>query len=98
MKRYEIRKNYREMKDWEGIKPGCTLDQGDQEPEILKSFEDKAEALEALKSYTGKAEKLSGGAGTFYAVTEFYVEENDYDEDGEWCDGGDVWGFAEIEK
>ena len=25
----------------------------------------------------------------------FYIEQNEYDEDGEWVSGGDVWDFAE---
>lgn len=98
MTRYEIKKNYAEVKRMEDAAPGCTLDQIDQEPETVASFEDKEEALEALKEYKSTVEKLSGGAGAFYGVTEYYVEQNEYDEDDEWLDGGDVWKFAEFEK
>lgn len=79
------------------IKRGCTLEQDNQEPEIIQPFADKEEALEELKKYKSEVIKLSGGAGTYYSVTEYYVEENEYDEDGEWISGGDVWEFAEME-
>lgn len=61
--KYEIRKNEREIsyKNRAQIKQGCTLDQFDQEPEIIKSFDDKDEALNELKSYKSDIRKLSGG-------------------------------------
>ncbi|WP_300802335.1 hypothetical protein [uncultured Acetatifactor sp.] len=96
--KYEIRKNVREIsyKNRMQIKQGCTLEQNNQDPEVIKSFDDKDEALNELKSYNSDICKLSGGAGAYYAVTEYYVEENEYDEDGEWVSGGDVWEFSEI--
>lgn len=96
--KYEIRKNTREIsyKKRAEIKEGCTLDQFDQEPEIIKTFDDKDEALIELKSYKSDIRKLSGGAGSYYLITEYYVEENEYDEDGEWVSGGDVWAFSEM--
>ncbi len=97
--KYEIRKNTREIsyKNRSEIKDGCTLDQDNQEPEIIKSFDDKDKALNELKSYKSDIRKLSGGAGSYYLVTEYYVEENDYDEDGEWVSGGDVWEFSKMQ-
>jgi hypothetical protein len=41
---------------------------------------------------------LSGSAGTYYLVTEYCVEENEYDEDGEWVSGGDVLEFSHMEN
>ncbi|MBD5543745.1 MAG: hypothetical protein HDR01_05775 [Lachnospiraceae bacterium] len=97
--KYEIRKNTREIsyKKRAEIKEGCTLEQDNQEPEIIKSFDNKGEALSELKQYKSDICKLSGGAGTYYAVTEYYVEENEYDEDGEWVSGGDVWEFSKMQ-
>lgn len=96
--KYEIRKNTREIsyKNRMEIKQGCTLEQDNQVPEIIKSFDDKDEALNELKSYKSDIRKLSGILGTYYAVTEYYVEENEYDEDGEWASGGDAWEFSEM--
>lgn len=97
--KYEIRKNIREIsyKKRAGIRVGCTLDQDNQDPEIIKSFDDKDDALNELKSYKSDIRKLSGGAGAYYAVTEYYVEENEYDEDGEWVNGGVVWESSKIQ-
>ena len=33
---------------------------------------------------------------TFYNVTEYYIEENEYDEDGDWLTGGDIYDFSEM--
>ncbi len=98
MKRYDLIKNTREIsyKDRDEVCQGCTLDQMDQEPETLKSFDDKDEALEALKKYQSEISKLGGGAGTYYIITEYYVQINEYDEDGDWIGGGDVLDFAEM--
>lgn len=96
--KYEIRKNTREIsyKDRKEIKEGCTLDQFDQELEIIKVFDDKEKALEELKAYSSSISKFSGGAGAYYLVTEYYVEENEYDEDGDRVSGGDVWEFSKM--
>lgn len=96
--KYEIMRITREIsyKDRHEIKEGCTLDQSNQEPKIIKSFDGKDEALEALKSYQSDIQKLSGGAGPYYSVTEYYVEENEYDENGDWVSGGDVWEFSKM--
>jgi hypothetical protein len=40
---------------------------------------------------------LSGHDGKrYYLVTEYMVEENDYDDEGEWCGGGDDWAFSKM--
>ena len=51
MIRYNLVKNTREIsyKNRQEICEGCTLEQMNQEPETLKSFADKDEALEALR-------------------------------------------------
>ena len=94
MIKYELTKNSRELKYKERnkIKQGCTLEQIEQSPEVIKSFEDKDKALEELKSY--KTEIRC--SGPFYDVEEYYIEENEYDEAGEFIQGGDVWGISPI--
>lgn len=61
--KYEIRKNTKEIsyKNRAQIEQGCTLDQFDQDSEIIKSFDDKDEALNELKSYKTDIRRLSGG-------------------------------------
>ena len=92
MKKYEIIENTREVKHAEDIKEGCTLDQQDQEPVVLESYDTLDEAKEMLKTYDSFAKDMSG----YWLVTEYYIEENDYDEDGEWVSGGDVVEFSPI--
>ena len=52
------------------------------------------EAKKALAEYKSSIDELSGATGRYYAVTEYYVQENVYDDEDEWRDGGDVWEFA----
>lgn len=95
MKKYELREKEIEVrfKNRNKIKPGCTADLGlDTDSELIKSFDDRDEAEEALREYKSSIREV----GSVYLVKEFYVEENDYDDDGEWISGGDIWGFSEM--
>ncbi|MBD5556838.1 MAG: hypothetical protein HDQ95_16235 [Roseburia sp.] len=96
---YELRKSTCEVryKDRKEIKEGCTLNVTDQDPEIIKPFPDKDEAINALKGYETVIWELSGSAGRYYSVTEYYVEGNEYDEDGEWIGGGEVYAMSDME-
>lgn len=99
MMRYELRKNTIEIrwKNRDKIMAGCTLEKDDSNPEIIEIFEDKEMDLQELKKYKSEVVELSGGAGIYYSVTEYYIEENEYDEDGEWVSGGDIWDFSEMD-
>jgi hypothetical protein len=96
MKKFEIRKNTAEysFRKRKNIHTGCTTEQQDQYPEVVEDFDGLEEAKEALKKYNSDIRKTSGNVGTLYEVTEYYIEENVYDEDGEWISGGDIWEFA----
>lgn len=97
MMKYEIKKNNGQFREENEAVEGCTLQQRDQEPEVLEVFDTLEEAREALKKYKGSA-KYVRDVVPFYQVTEFYIEQNEYDEDGEWISGGDIWDFAEREE
>ena len=99
MKRYELKKNTREMsfKERKEICEGCTLDQRDMEPELIGSFEDKEEALAELRKYESDVRTFRTAVGTMYLVTEFYVEENIYDEDGDFVEGGDILDYSKMD-
>ena len=99
MVRYEIIKNTREIsyKKRSEIKEGCTLNQRDQEPEIIKAFDKKEDALNELKSYKSDISKFNGVAGLYYLVTEYYVEKNEYDEDGEFVEDFGILAFSKME-
>lgn len=91
--KYEIRRNDCQVRKESETEEGCTLQQRDQEPEIMKSYDTLAEAKEALKKYKGSVEYIRDTV-SFFQVVEYYIEQNEYDEDGEWVSGGDVWDFA----
>ena len=95
MTKYEIKKATREIRGYKNrnkIGEGCTLEGNDIFDEIVKSFDSKDEALNALKAYKSEIDI----AGDLYMVTEYFVQENEYDEDGEWIDGGDIWEFSPL--
>ena len=66
-------------------------------PCILKTFDKKEDALDALKDFKSTFYERDSD-GRYYEVTEYYVEENEYDDEGEWISGGDIWKFADFEK
>lgn len=98
MKKFEIIQNYKEI-NWRNkheIEEGCTTKQDNQQAKILKSFDNKNEALQELWKYRTDIAEYSGSAGTYYAITEYYVEENIYNKDGEWVEGGDIWEYSKM--
>lgn len=98
MKKYVLKKDSIEVKykDRKEIAPGVVLSSDNQEPETIKLFDNKEDALKELQKYKSSIAKHTYN-GTIYVVEEYYVEENTYDEDGEWLEGGDVWEFSQME-
>ncbi len=98
MKKCELFKNTVEInwRDKGKIVEGCTIGQGDCDPELLASFDNKDEALEALKKYKSNIRELSGNLGKYYEITEYYIQENIYDEEGTFIEGGDIWEFSQM--
>lgn len=96
--KFEIRKedieiSYRNRRD---IKEGCTQNQDDHQTETVKSFDSKEEALNDLKGRKTEITELSGGAGKYYLVTEYFVEEIEVDEDGEETEDLGTWGYSKM--
>ena len=63
------------------------------DPEKIASFGTKEEAEKELKKY--KTDVCA--SGSLFTVEEFSIQENEYDEDGEWIGGGDIWKFTPME-
>ena len=59
------------------IKAGVVLDAEERNPQTIKKFEDKEEALKELAKFNSTVVERSG----FFTVEERYVEEVEYDED-----------------
>lgn len=87
--KYEIKKNDCQVRKESETLEGCTLQQRDQMPEVLESYDILDEAREALKKYKGSVEYIKDIV-SFFQIVEYYIEQNEYDEDGEWVSGGDV--------
>lgn len=97
MKKYEVKENTIEVnyKNRKNIKAGVSLESENQEPITIASCETLEEAQEELKKL--KTDIIENHYnGTFYTVTEYYIEENEYDEDGDWVTGGDIYVFSEM--
>ena len=93
---YELRCDSIELRSVKQIKNGVAASQDqDTYPEIIKTFDTKEEALSELKKYHTEIRELSHHM-RYYEVTEYYVEENTYDQDGENVKGGDIWGISNI--
>lgn len=97
MKKFEVKENTIELsyKKRKNIKAGVSLESENQEPITIASCETLEEAQEKLKKLKTDI-KENHYNGTFYNVTEYYIEENEYDEDGEWLTGGDIYAFSEM--
>ena len=98
MKKYEIVMKRAEIyyKERAKIKEGCTMDC--QEPETITSFETLEEAKEELKKYQTSIRELSNHGMMYFLIEEYMVVENEYDEDGEWMAGGDVWAITPMQE
>lgn len=98
MKKFEIVKENIEIKykDRKNLRIGCTQDNMNSDPEVVKSFETSEEAMKELKKYETSINMFSSAIGSMYDVTEYYVQENNYDEDGEPEQLGDILEFTEM--
>lgn len=95
--KYEIKRNDCQVRKESETEEGCTLQQRNQMPEVLESYNTLEEAREELKKYKGSVEYIKDVV-PYFQVVEYYIEQNEYDEDDEWISGGDVWDFAEREE
>lgn len=98
MNKFELKESNVEIgyKNRREIVEGCSLDI-DQNPRIIKAFDNKEDAIKELQNYKTNITELSGVIGTYYDITEFYVEENIYDEDGEFISNEGIHEFSKIE-
>lgn len=99
MKKFDIVELSRELRYKERfeIQAGCTLSQSDINPEILESYDTREEALEALKGYGSSFGEVRGNSGIYYLVYEYYIEEAEYDEDGERIDAQCTMDFSKMQ-
>lgn len=94
--RYDVVRVIAEIKEEDRfqIRPGCAIDAPDKvDSMIFMPFEVKEEALMELESHPAEI----GREGDSFLVTEYFVQENEYDEDGQLCGGGDILDTSVME-
>lgn len=70
------------------IESGCTIGVEDTTPAVIAAFDTYEEALQELAKHESSIQYPMSNHGTSYAyVTEYYIEKEIYDEDGDWMDG-----------
>ena len=97
MKKYEVIKRTAiiKQKDRRKIAPGCTSETSDSD--IIQSCETLEEARKKLKDYKTIIDEVKRRTDTVYEVTEYCIEENDYNVDDELVSSGFVWDYSKME-
>lgn len=97
MKKFEVINSTYEVgyKDRKKIKPGACLDMEVPDPVTVARYDTLEEAQAKLKEFKTDIRENHYN-GTFYTVDEYYIEENEYDEDDEYFIGGLVYDFSEM--
>lgn len=92
MRKYEILRKDVEIKfaDRKNINCGCAVGALDVVPETIKSFDTLEEAEKELSKYNTRIWKLSNSGGAYFAVSEYYIESNEYDSDGLFVDSDGI--------
>lgn len=92
MRKYEILRKDVEIKfaDRKNINCGCAVGVLDVVPETIKSFDTLEDAEKELSKYNTRIWKLSNSGGAYFAVSEYYIESNEYDSDGLFVDSDGV--------
>ena len=92
MIQFELKKRVDEIrfKDRLKIKQGCVVDNMENYIDTIKTFNDKESALTELKKYITEIKEVSN----YYLVTEYFVEEVEVDEEGEFISNGDIWDIS----
>ena len=92
MRKYEILRKDVEIKfaDRKNINCRCAVGVLDVVPETIKSFDTLEDAEKELSKYNTRIWKLSNSGGAYFAVSEYYIESNEYDSDGLFVDSDGV--------
>lgn len=97
---YEVMKVSREIsyKNRNEICVGCTTKNNNKlfiKP-LNERFENKQDALDFLSKLESEVIFREGFVKPYYEVTEYFVEENVYNEWDEWLDGGDILAYSKM--
>lgn len=95
--KYEIKKKCAEIpyKERNNIVQGITFGNEWGEDELIESFDSIEDARKKLNEYITSIREMSGNAGTYYLVEEYYIEYNEY-YDGKIINSGDVYDYSKM--
>lgn len=101
---YELRKIREEIPlsyikkygEIEGVTVNYAYERGNLESEVIEMYNDLDAAKAELDHYTSSVTLVQGSTKKFYVVEEYYIEENLYNADGDWIDGGDIIEFSRM--
>lgn len=95
MKKYEVSKLYVEANLHKDTDEKAVWDRwfekSNQTTELVAAFDTLEEAKKCYENVKLAAPKRVGCAGIEVGFEGKIIEENEYDEDGEWIGGGDWW-------
>lgn len=96
MIKYELRKGSIEIsyKNRFEIAPGIAVDDID---EVIATFDTLEDAKKELEKYSTYIRSLSGSAGSYYLVEEYFVEEIELDEDEDFICSLGVHEYSKME-
>lgn len=77
------------------LREGCTCDC--EEPQKVAEFEALEDAQEWLSKQSTEICEFSSAIGIMFDVKEYVIKENEYDEDNEVVDYGDIWDISKME-
>lgn len=98
MRKYEVLRKDVEIKYAErtSLKPGCAVGALDVAPETIGSFDTLEEAEKEFSKYNTHIQELSNSGDAYFAVSEYYIESNEYDSDGLFVDSDGVKKVSDI--
>lgn len=91
MKKFDAYERNEEIryKNRNELREGCTCDC--EEPQKVAEFTTLEDAQEWLNKQATEICEFDSAIGTIFSVKEFVIQENEYDEDNEVVDYGDIW-------
>lgn len=94
IRQFELIKNSKEIKNEEKITIGCTLLQNTAYPEVIGIYKQKEKAINKLKTLNTEIKKINN----YWIVEEYYVEENIYNDDGEFISQIGIHEFSKTKN
>lgn len=70
---------------------------GDSDPEEIATYDNMAAALSNLRHCKSDARELSGNAGKYFLVTEYYLQSCTLNDEDEYVDDGDIIEYSKFD-